>query len=166
MPIMLPMRKNKFTAFAAAFFILLFLSACMKYNEVSIVGVTDVKLQEVNTSNVEVAIGLRVKNPNNYKITIADADLQVYIKGVKLGNVVMKNKVVLPKKSDLTHDVIITGKPAQMSLAAIPTLIGLMGKNKSVQVQVKGEIKARAKNISKKFPVDFSDQVSLRGDKE
>jgi hypothetical protein len=87
--------------------------------------------------------------------------MQVYVKGVKLGNAVIKNNVVLPKKSDMKHDILISGTPSQMSIAAIPTLMGLMGKNKSVPIKIKGEIKARAKGISKKFPVDFSDNVSM-----
>jgi LEA14-like dessication related protein len=153
--------KNRIVFPAIFFFLLLILSSCFKYRDVNVVGVTDVKLQNVSLEKVDVLITLQVQNPNNYKISIVDGDMQVYVKGVKLGNAVIKNNVVLPKKSDMKHDILISGTPSQMSIAAIPTLMGLMGKNKSVPIKIKGEIKARAKGISKKFPVDFSDNVSM-----
>ena len=153
--------KNK-TSLVLILFLSLSLNSCIKYKDVNVLGVTDVKLQNVSLEKVEVLITLQVQNPNNYKISIVDGDLQVYVKGVKLGNAVIKNNVVLPKKSDMNHDILISGTPSQMSLASVPTLISLMGKNKSIPIKVKGEIKARAKGISKKFPVDFSDNVSVR----
>ena len=103
---------------------------------------------------------MQIKNPNNYNISIVDSDLQLFAKGNKVGTANIENKVTLPKKSNQIHRFIITSSLKDMGASAFPILMSVLGGD-DIEVQVAGDIKAKAKGIGKRFPVDFKEKVKL-----
>ncbi len=144
-------------------FIFLFaigLTSCLQYKEVEIVKVTDVGIKEISTKAIDVEVAMQIKNPNKYDISIVNSDLSIFLKGKKMGTANIKEKIKLKKKSNTIYRFTIQSSLKDIASGALPILMGLITKN-SVELQVQGDIKAKAKGISKKVPVDFKERVKL-----
>ena len=103
---------------------------------------------------------MQIKNPNKYDISIIDSDLDLYLKGNKMGEAKLQEKITLPKKSNKIHRFTIKSSLQDVASGILPLMMAVLASN-SVDLQVKGDIKARAKGLSKKFPVDFKEKVKL-----
>ena len=142
------------------FFASLFLFSCIEYKDVVVKDVSDINVKSLTTDKVEIEFKMLIDNPNKYQISVVDSDLELFIKNDKIGSAKIKKKIVLPKNSTHNHTVVIETGLADMLSGALPVLLGLMF-DKSIELQVKGEIRARAKSLSKSFPVDFKERVKL-----
>jgi len=140
--------------------LLLSLNSCIKYKDVEMVKVVDFGVKDINTNGVVFQVSMQIKNPNNYKISIVDSDLDLYVKEDKTGKVTLKDKVTLPENSNKIHHFLF--KTDYKNLTSDPTAIlgTLLGNNK-IPIQVKGYIKAKAKGLSKKFPVEFKEKIEI-----
>tara|TARA_R110001592_G_scaffold32788_5_gene114510 strand:- start:6014 stop:6472 length:459 start_codon:yes stop_codon:yes gene_type:complete len=147
-----------------SFLLLLLLSfslySCVEYKDVEVIDVSDIRVKSLTTSVVEVEFKMQINNPNNYKISVVDSDLELFIKDKKIGSAKIQDKIVLPKKSNKKHTIVVETGLSDMLTGAIPILMGLMF-DSNIELQVKGEIRARAKSLSKSFPVDFKERVEL-----
>ena len=141
-------------------FLALNLSSCLQYKEVEIVNITDVGVKEISTKAINVEVAMQIKNPNKYAISIVDSDLTLFLKGKKMGTAKIKEKIKLAKKSNDIHRFTIQSSIKDIAAGALPVLMGLITKS-SINLQVQGHIKAKAKGISKKVPVNFKENVKL-----
>ena len=141
-------------------FIILSAVGCLTYKEVKVVAVTEVGVKQFSTKGVEVEVAMQIKNPNNYKINIVDSDLELFVKGSGIGTATIDNKVTLPKKSNQIHRFIIKSSLKDMGANVFPILMTVLGGG-IIELQIKGDIKATAKGIGKRFPVDFKEKVKL-----
>jgi len=141
-------------------FIILSAVGCLTYKEVKVVAVTEVGVKQFSTKGVEVEVAMQIKNPNNYKINIVDSDLELFVKGSRIGTATIDNKVTLPKKSNQIHRFIIKSSLKDMGANVFPILMTVLGGG-IIELQIKGDIKATAKGIGKRFPVDFKEKVKL-----
>lgn len=136
------------------------LTSCFKYEDVVMKEVTNVSINSFSANNIEIKVDMRIINPNNYKISIVDSDLELFVKNKKVGTSKIKDKIELPKNSDQTHQIVVVTNVGDMIGSAIPVILSVLFDD-TVDLQVKGEIKARAKSLSKSFPVDFKEKVRL-----
>jgi LEA14-like dessication related protein len=140
--------------------IALFLTSCLEYKEVEVVEVSDVGIKNISLSGIDIGVAMQIKNPNKYDISIVDSDLTLFAEGKKVGTARVKEKIKIPKKSNKIHRFTVQSSTADIVSNAIPLLMSLMSKS-TMEVQIKGDIKAKAKGLSKRFPVDFKDRVKL-----
>lgn len=151
----------KLKSILAFIFISFTLTSCFKYEDVVMKEVTNVSVNSFSANNIEIKVDMRIINPNNYKISIVDSDLELFVKNKKVGTSKIKDKIELPKNSDQTHQIVVKTNVEDMIGTAIPVILSVLFED-SVDLQVKGEIKARAKSLSKSFPVDFKERVKLK----
>ena len=133
---------------------------CMTYKEVEMVRVTSVGVTQFSTSGIEMDVGIQIKNPNNYDISIEDSDLVLFIKGNKVGNATIVNKVTLPQKSNQVHQLTINSQSNGIDLSLLPILMEVL-EGKPTEIEILGDVKAKANGISKSFPVNFKEEVTL-----
>ena len=133
---------------------------CMEYREVEVIEVSDVGIKSITLTGIEIGVSMQIKNPNNYDISIVDSDLALFAEGKKVGNAHVIEKIKIPKKSNKIHRFTVQSNTADIVSNAIPLLMSLMSKD-VLAVQITGDIKAKAKGLSKRFPVDFKDKVKL-----
>ena len=136
------------------------LSGCLQYKEVEIVKIDNVGVKEVSTKSIDIEVAMQIKNPNKYDISIVGSDLTIFLKGKKMGTANIKEKIKLKKKSNDIHRFTIQSNLKDIASGALPILMGLITKN-SIDLKVEGHIKAKAKGISKKIPIDFTENVKL-----
>lgn len=136
------------------------LTSCFRYEDVRILKVSNIHLNNISIKKIEIGVDMHIVNPNNYKISIVDSNLELFIKGKKIGTAHIIDKIELPKNSDQVHKITIATDLKEMLGDAIPVILGVLFEE-SIELQVKGEIRAKAKSISKSFPVDFTERVRL-----
>ena len=136
------------------------LVGCMTYKDVEMIEVTDVGVKDFTTKGVEVEVAMQIKNPNNYNINIVDSDLELFVKEDRIGTAKIDNKVTLPKNSNKIHRFIIKSSLKDMGASVFPLMMTVMSGGE-IEMHIKGDIKATAKGIGKRFPVDFKEKVKL-----
>ena len=139
---------------------LFMLVGCLSYEDVEIVRVVDTNVKSFSAQGAEVEVTLQISNPNNYKITISNFDLDIFLNDSKLGKAIVSKNIVLPKKSNEQHTITIKLKGKNLTAAAMPAMLSAaMGGR--IKLSAKGTVKAKAKMISKKVPIEFSENISL-----
>jgi len=137
------------------------LQSCFEYEEVDFKGVENFKVEEQNGDKMVVRLDLRVFNPNKYNITIKKTNLDVLLNGKYIGKTSMKENIKIKKKKEDVYPVRLVMNKKDLMKGAMGSLGGLFGG--SVKLGVKGNVKAKAYGIGKKFPVEFEQPVSLGG---
>jgi len=137
----------------------LVISSCLSYEEVTLTKVVDTKVKSFTAEKVEMEISLQINNPNNYKITITNTDLDIMLNGTALGKAIVDQRIVIPKKSNNVHTFTVKLKNKDLASKAMPAMLGA-ALGGSMRMTVKGTIKAKAKMISKKVPIEFTENLS------
>jgi hypothetical protein len=96
-----------------------------------------------------ITLGLDLHNPNAYKIKVLAYDLDIFLNGKQVGDAQHKGRQVLEGRGTSTIEIELA-TDLQQVLGGL-----ILGKEKSVDLQVKGTVLARAKGIQKRVPVDF-----------
>lgn len=143
-------------------FLVLHLGACKIPLSPEIKGVSEFKLNGKNNGKpTGFGIGLDVYNPNNHRIKILAYDLDVFVNGKKLGNANRRGKQVMLKYSNSTLHFDIETDIKQIFTSIFSALGGLIGKDKNVEVNLKGVIVGKAHGIRKKIPIDYTKSVGF-----
>lgn len=108
-----------------------------------------------------ITLGLDLHNPNAYKIKVLAYDLDIFLNGKQVGDALHKGRQVLEGRGTSTIEIELATDLQQVLGGLIGALSGLLGKEKAVDLQVKGTVLARAKGIQKRVPVDFSKRFVL-----
>lgn len=135
-------------------------TACITYKEVEVVDVPDVGIKNFSMKGIDVEVAMQIKNPNNYDISIVDSDLTLFAEGKKIGIARVKEKIKLKKKSNQIYRFTIQTNAADILTGAVPVLMSLLLKD-NLDVHIQGDIKAKAKGVGKRFPVDVKEKIKL-----
>jgi len=145
--------------------ILLFLAAlfsgCLEYEDVDFKGVQKFGVENRTSEQILIRLDIKVDNPNTYNITIKPATLDIYINGKYAGKTKMKEKIVLQKKTTGVYPLYLQAKTKDI-MSALTGSLGAMLSGK-VKVGIKGNVKAKAYGIGKKFYLNEEQTVSLKG---
>ena len=144
------------------FLVCVFLSttSCLTYKDVEIKGIRGVKVANFSKTGIDAEIQVQVSNPNNYKITVVASDLDLSINKKAMGKASIANKIVLPKNSEEIHTLKIKATYRDSAEGGLLSLFSLITA-KSIDLGVKGTIKAKAFLIHKKIDIDFTERVKL-----
>ena len=130
------------------------------YREVEIVKFENASIKKISSKGLEAEVILKVKNPNNYNITIANSDLDIVINDKPLGKAKIAGKITFPKKSEAVHRILIESDFEKLGGGVMSMLASVM-LSQSVNLGVKGDITARALFFRKKIKVDIKENVAL-----
>ncbi len=135
------------------------LTSCWSYEEVSLQRIVSMEIKNFTLKGIEVAVEMEINNPNNYKITLLDADVNLIINQKDLGKANVQNKVVLAKRSIEKYIVHIKKDFDNMNALMSLGSSYLSGGAQNFVINAKGNIKAKAFMISKRFDVDVTERV-------
>jgi LEA14-like dessication related protein len=138
--------------------LIMMLQSCAVYKEVEVKEILDINILEMNNDGADCEIFLNVENPNNYKITLTESEVDLFFESKFLGHVELVENLVLPKKSVST--VKMKCKADYESLQQVlGNVITLLFKTEYV-MEGKGFVKGKALLVGKKFPVEFKEKIS------
>lgn len=163
--------RNRFgtlalSAIAIAFWYLVGLFGFTKPRSPEVRGISRIRVNRNNEEKkVQLEIGLEVFNPNPYKMKVLEYDLDVFVNGKPLGKVAERRISVMQKEDDsqVTFGVRTDLKKVLGGIGGLVggLISGLVSGEKEVDVRVKGYVKARARGIDRKVPVDFEKSYEL-----
>ena len=138
----------------------LLLTSCISYEDVEITRVVSTDVKKYSSESMEVEIVLQINNPNDYKISITNSDLDLFLNNSEIGKATIKGKIVIPKKSNEGHRFTVKLNNKDLAAKTMPVILSA-ALGGSVKLKVNGYIKVRAKMIGKKVPVEFTENISL-----
>lgn len=133
------------------------LSSCVKYKDIQYKAFEGVGLEKMDGSDMIVGVNLKIMNPNNYPINIDGKDLKASFNGKALSDVGIINTVHLDANKETSQKILIK-IPKQTLMTLAP--MALFGGGK-IKLDINGDVKARVFLFSKKFPVNFSQNVNI-----
>ena len=140
------------------FFGLLALASC-SYEPVELVQVQSIDVKRIDTDSISLNVEVVLDNPNNYKITLTEPDLALFINESQIGKAVFYNDLVLAKDTVMTYSVpVAAGFNGQYTSILLNSLGGILG-GKMV-VRGEGSVQGRAGLFKRRFPFSFEEDLS------
>ncbi len=140
----------------------LVITSCGPWKEISVSTIEGVRLGKMDKDGIEAEIDVKINNPNNTGFTIYNSELEVKMNDVSLGRPHLKKKVKIKANSNETYTFAVSGKVEKI-FSGGGGLFGLLAiaMNKSVNIKIKGDIKAGKFYYKRKFPIDDNQKVQL-----
>lgn len=140
------------------FLIILFsLTSCFHVKDLQVKQVETVEVVSMNDTEADLAVTLKVFNPNNMKITVKSMALDAYVNKKHVGIINTNKKIVIPKKSEKSYTIMVKADMKEVK-KLMPTMIFAS----QALVNLQGGIKVKAKGFSKNICVNIDEKVSKK----
>jgi len=143
--------------------LLLGLTSCVPENPVELKKIENVKFSEISKKGINLEIVALIENRSGYKFRINDANLDIMLNQVSIGQVKLAKDCVIKRKSTASYNFRVDASYSDLLAGGIASLVNLAFKKK-IRCTCKGWIEVRKWGISRKIPVEFDQDVSLGGD--
>ena len=139
-------------------FILIFaFQGCRVYSDVEFKGVKETRFTSFNAQGVSCEFDVEVYNPNPYKITLMQSDVNLFLEGTRLGKVQLPESAVLHAENSTILKLTCTAEPSSVP-KIVGGAIGLVFKKDGV-IEGKGMVTAKASLVTKTVPVAFTQRI-------
>ena len=145
---------------ACLLFLIVGLTSCEIYKDVKVKRVEEFDLSELTNSKVSAVLRIGLENPNPYKITLFESDLELRIDGNLAGSLALAEPVVLAPKSSKVYDVNVYTTITDVE-GLLGNALSLMFKNE-IELQASGYVEAKGLGIKKKVPLTFTKPISKK----
>jgi LEA14-like dessication related protein len=137
--------------------LILTLQGCRLYRDVEFRGVKETRFTSFNAQGVSCEFDVELYNPNPYKITLMQSEVDLFLEGTRVGKVQLPSLAVLNGEEKMRLKLTCTAEPS-----SIPKLvggaIGLVFK-KELVIEGKGAVTAKAFLVTKTVPVEFTQRI-------
>ena len=141
-------------------FLLVGLSSCEIYQEVKVKRVEDFDLSELTNNRVAAVLRIGLDNPNPYKITLYESDLQLRIDGNVAGTLSLAEPIVLGPKSSQVYDVKVFTNITDVE-GFLGNALSLMFKDE-IELKASGYVQAKGLGVKKMVPLSFTKSISRK----
>jgi len=145
---------------ACLLFLIMGLTSCELYKDVKVKRVEEFDLSELTNSKVSAVLRIGLENPNPYKITLFESDLELRIDGNQAGSLALAEPVVLAPKSSKVYDVKVFTNITDVE-GLLGNALSLMFKDE-IELQASGYVEAKGLGIKKKVPLSFTKPISKK----
>ena len=136
----------------------LFLLNSCSYEPVELIEVRSIDVKRIDTDSISMNVEVLLHNPNNYRITLTDPDLDLYINDGHIGKAVFYDDLVLSKDTAMTYMVpVAAGFNGQYTSLLLNSLGGILG-GKMV-VRGEGTVQGKAGLFKRRFPFSFKEDL-------
>jgi LEA14-like dessication related protein len=139
-------------------FISVIFSGCSFFKPVELQGINNVEIKKEHKA-VLIAFNLTLYNPNSVKVQIDSADINVYIKNIKIGKLKIPDNIEIKSKSIFTGEFDVKIDFMQVLYAGINVINNL--KSKEIEIKLKGTVNAKLMFKHKVYNVDYTKNVKL-----
>lgn len=146
--------------YACLFIFALNLTSCEIYQEVKVKRVEEFDLSELTNNHVSAILRIGLENPNPYKITLYESDLELRIDGNVAGTLTLAEPVVLSPKSSQVYDVKVFTNITDVE-GLLGNVLALMFKDE-IELQASGYVQAKGLGVKKKVPLSFTKPISKK----
>ena len=137
-------------------------NSCSLIPEPEFKSVKEIKLLPTETKGVKIEAKTVYYNPGSFDITIKQLDLDVFLKGKKIGSVNQKIEAVMPSKKETIIPINLNIKQEVLMQQMIGSILDIFSAQKKITKFVfKGTSTASVFGISTQNPVEFETEVDL-----
>ena len=153
------LKVTRFINLVLAFALFAF-TACVSINDITIGQIQNVKVGNVNGSDIDVSISLPVENPNSFPIKVKNADLAVLFTDNKvIGAIKQIDPITFPGKSKGVYPIKL--KVELNSSASSLFSVFSFFSAKTPMVRLKGSLKIGSFLFSRKVQIDQAIPLKL-----
>jgi LEA14-like dessication related protein len=154
--------KQLFSTISFGFILLLLLSSsgCTQFKEVQLSQIGGVKIIKITDKGIEMELGMKINNPNNYAFSIYRSSFDIKLAGVDMGTAVLSKKEKVAANSDEMHNFHITTTFNKLLEGGLGGIFALFGK-KNTEVEINGNLKVGKFLIRKSIPIARKQKVGL-----
>ena len=134
------------------------LFSCKSYEEIKVTQVDGFYMNKVTTENLEAEIKLKINNPNPVGFSIYPSEFDIIFSGIRLGKAKLKKRVHIDAKSERVYSFQLNSKLTDLNPMDALRLLNLDNLGK---IEVKGDLKAGKIFIKKKYPINYTDKVTI-----
>ncbi len=145
---------------ACLLFLIVGLTSCEIYKDVKVKRVEEFDLSEFTNSKVSAVLRIGLENPNPYKITLYESDLELRIDGNVAGTLTLAEPVVLSPKSAKIYDVKVFTNITDVE-GFLGNALSLMFKDE-IELQASGYVQAKGLGVKKMVPLSFTKPISKK----
>ncbi|MFA9219797.1 MAG: LEA type 2 family protein [Sediminibacterium sp.] len=135
-------------------------TSCEIYQEVKVKRVEDFDLSELTNNHVAAVLRIGLENPNPYKITLYESDLELRIDGNAAGTLSLAEPVVLGPKSSQVYSVKVFTNITDVE-GFLGNALSLMFKDE-IELQASGYVQAKGLGVKKMVPLSFTKPISRK----
>ena len=135
-------------------------TSCEIYKEVKVKRVEEFDLSEFTNNHVAAVLRIGLENPNPYKITLYESDLELRIDGNVAGTLTLAEPVVLGPKSVQVYDVKVFTNITDVE-GLLGNALALMFKDEII-LEASGYVQAKGLGVKKMVPFSFTKPISSK----
>lgn len=135
-------------------------SAC-EIKEVQFKSIENVKVLKFDENGVEVEMTVKINNPNNLKFKVNTSDLHLFVNGNDFGKVKFKDKIKIASNTEKSYTFVICSGYNMALNGGIGGVMSLL-KSGKIAMNLKGNLKVKSWGLSKKYPIDFKQNLNPR----
>lgn len=155
------MRKKRISIqWLLMFFTVFTFTSCEIYKDVKVKRVEEFDLSEFTNNHVAAVLRIGLENPNPYKITLYESDLELRIDGNVAGTLTLAEPVVLGPKSAQVYDVKVFTNITDVE-GLLGNALSLMFKDEIV-LEASGYVQAKGLGVKKLVPFSFTKPISSK----
>jgi LEA14-like dessication related protein len=135
-------------------------TSCEIYKDVKVKRVEEFDLSEFTNNHVAAVLRIGLENPNPYKITLFESDLELRIDGNVAGTLTLAEPVVLGPKSAQVYDVKVFTNITDVE-GLLGNALALMFKDEII-LEASGYVQAKGLGVKKMVPFSFTKPISSK----
>ena len=135
-------------------------TSCEIYKDVKVKRVEEFDLSEFTNNHVAAVLRIGLENPNPYKITLYESDLELRIDGNVAGTLTLAEPVVLGPKSAQVYDVKVFTNITDVE-GLLGNALSLMFKDEII-LEASGYVQAKGLGVKKMVPFSFTKPISSK----
>lgn len=134
-----------------------FLSGCARPEPPQYVGIDQVKVLSVGLSESIVGMDVRMFNPNNSKLQLKSADMEIFVNNSLLGSTQMDSLIQIPKKDTFTVPLLVKVKTLSSATRLLQSL-----SDSTVLLKVSGTAKFGKGGVFINYPLQYEGRQMIR----
>ena len=142
------------------FLILLTVVSCKKIEAPVYESVDKIEIKDRSSNSVTITANVNFHNPNNYRITLKHADIDVLLNDEPITNFIRDYNLKIEKNENFTVPVEISFSMADLNTNVISSAINALLGKKQV-LSYRGNIKIKAYGVRINVPVDGKTDFDL-----
>jgi LEA14-like dessication related protein len=150
-------QDSKFKIWHLMLCLVLLLGSCKPKEDIVLRNVRDIVI-DANTEPTLKAKAI-LYNPNNIRIKLRKAEIDVYVNGKKSGRIDQELKMIIPAVAEFT--VPLEVKLNMKELGVLDTILGMIG-GKKLDIEYRGSISVTYKGLPIRIPVKHQSEVRLK----
>jgi len=155
--------KNKFSflIYLLGFIFLIQLNACTRPEAPVFEMIRDISLKERTKDTVTLTAYADFYNPNNYKMILKKADIDLLLNGKKISSLHQEFDLIIEKRSEFSVPLEATFSQDQINGNLISSAINIL-LGRKLTINYEGNIKVKAYGIRIRVPVEGESKIDIR----